>query len=44
MGLPIFGQMMEKFSLNQVPFLNHKFTIADYFYHINFSQALHGKV
>ena len=29
-GLPIFGQMT-KFSLNQIPTLNHKFTIANSF-------------
>ena len=31
MGLPIFGQMMGKFSLNQIPTLSHKFTVANYF-------------
>ena len=31
MGLLIFGQMMGKFSLNQIPTLNHKFTIANSF-------------
>ena len=31
MGLPMFGQMMVKFSLNQIPTLNHKFTIANSF-------------
>ena len=27
----MFGQMMGKFSLNQIPMLNHKFTIANSF-------------
>ena len=31
MGLQMFGQMMGKFSLNQIPTLNHKFTIANSF-------------
>ena len=31
MGLPMFGQTMGKFSLNQIPTLNHKFTIANSF-------------
>ena len=28
MGLPMFGQTMGKFSLSQIPTLNHKFAIA----------------
>ena len=31
MGLLMFGQMMGKFSLNQIPTLNHKFAIANSF-------------
>ena len=31
MGLPMFGQTMGKFSLNQIPMLNHNFTIANSF-------------
>ena len=31
MGLLMFGQMMGKFSLNQIPTLNRKFTIANSF-------------
>ena len=31
MGLPMFGQAMGKFLLNQIPTLNHKFTIANSF-------------
>ena len=31
MVLPRFGQMMKKFSLNQIRMLNHKFTIANSF-------------
>ena len=31
MGLPMIGQTMVKFSLNQIPTLNHKFTIANSF-------------
>ena len=31
MGLPMFGQMMGKFSLNQIPTLNHKLTIVNSF-------------
>ena len=30
MGLPMFGQMMGKFSLNQIPALNLKFIIANF--------------
>ena len=31
MGLPMFGQAMGKFLLNQIQTLNHKFTIANSF-------------
>ena len=31
MGLPMFGQTMGKFSLNQIPMLNHTFTVANSF-------------
>ena len=31
MGLPMFGQTMGKFSLNQIPTLSHKFNIANSF-------------
>ena len=31
MGLPMFEQMIGKFSLNQIPTLNHKFTIVNSF-------------
>ena len=31
MGLIMFGQIMGKFSLNQIPTLNYKFTIANSF-------------
>ena len=31
MGLPMFGQTMGKCSLNQIPTLNHKFIIANFF-------------
>ena len=32
MGLQMFGQTMGKFSLNQIPTLNHKFIIANFYY------------
>ena len=31
MGLAMFEQKMGKLSLNQIPTLNHKFTIANFF-------------
>ena len=31
MGLPMFEQTMGKFALNQIPKLNHKFAIANFF-------------
>ena len=31
MGLPVLGQIMGKFSLNQIPTLNHKFTVVNSF-------------
>ena len=31
MGLPMFGQTMGKFSLNQISILNHKFITAIFF-------------
>ena len=31
MGLPMFEQTMGKFSLNQIPTLNHRFPIANSF-------------
>ena len=44
MGLPMFGQVMRKFSLNQLPLLSHKFTIGNSFYYSKFCQASGGKV
>ena len=44
LSLPImFGQIVEKISLNQISVLNHKFTVTKFFYHFNLAKHYMAK-